>query len=95
MVVQHLSCVGGRDQVPPGDFGKWVAKARWAYLSVALVAAVAISVTGWYGGEMVYGHGLGVKPMMNTFTGENIPGTAIFDAQGKMIINTEPADGDD
>ena len=34
--------------------------ARWAVAALSLAAAVLVGLTGFYGGELVYGHGVGV-----------------------------------
>jgi uncharacterized membrane protein len=37
---------------------------RWLYLAVLLAACVLVGATGRLGGTMVYGHGVGVSPVM-------------------------------
>lgn len=40
----------------PGD-----ATARWLAMSMDAVGALLLAAGGWYGGELVYGHGTGVR----------------------------------
>jgi len=58
--------------------GGWAVKFRWLYLIAALATAIVILTGGWYGGEMVYGHGLGIKPMMSTLGNEDHDGAGHY-----------------
>ncbi len=54
--------IGGRKGTPRG---------LTLYLIVGLIAAVLMTVGGYYGGELVYTYGMGVKPMMEMMNEEH------------------------
>jgi uncharacterized membrane protein len=50
--------------------GKWVSRGLPFYLGMGVITAGLIMIGGYYGGELVYTHGMGVKPMMEMMAGE-------------------------
>lgn len=50
---------------------KWMNKSWQAYLVVGVLILAVMVVGAYYGGEMVYTHGMGIKPLMGTMSEEN------------------------
>ncbi|HUJ79535.1 MAG TPA: DUF2231 domain-containing protein [Nitrospiria bacterium] len=45
---------------------RWSARDRVVYLSLAMIGLLLLGITGFYGGELVYRYGAGVRPFTGT-----------------------------
>jgi uncharacterized membrane protein len=72
--------------------GSFPAKFGWLFLAIGLIGISLVLTGGYLGGEMVYRHGLGVAPMMESFMSQHRhPGHEI-DSTGQSAAGRRNAD---